>query len=179
MLAQAWDILSQSRCCSAGWQGTGGVTALRWVPVCPSEARARSEHREKVAFWDSNGSHKQQASALGGCSPVLWLRGGHSALVQLCSFTGYFRVFVPRAVRFMAASSHPCVIIWGLGLVGKSSWELCRTGAFVRNMHHVCMGKAIRAEAGKVPSVKRQKKKPDTGGLMDRKSPYNPVAPDT
>lgn len=46
------SILSQSRCSSEGWWGQGCVTALQWVPVCPTESGAPSEHRENVAFWE-------------------------------------------------------------------------------------------------------------------------------
>lgn len=46
------SILSQSRCSSEGCWGQGRVTALQWVPVCPTESGAPSEHRENVAFWE-------------------------------------------------------------------------------------------------------------------------------
>lgn len=41
-------ILSQTRCFLQGWWGQGRVTALQWVPVCPTESGAPSEHMENV-----------------------------------------------------------------------------------------------------------------------------------
>lgn len=45
----------------------------------------------------------------------------------------------------------PCASVWGIRTSGQEllGTELCRTGALVRNMHHVCMGR----EGGKVLSV--------------------------
>lgn len=60
------------------------MTALWWVPDCPTEAGPPGEHGEKVAFGDGqHSSGKQQVHAQVVDSPVLWLRGGSSASFQL------------------------------------------------------------------------------------------------
>lgn len=58
------DILSQSRCSLAGWQGTGRCDCPAVGTSLPTEARAPSEHGEKVAFREGQRSScKEQAPA--------------------------------------------------------------------------------------------------------------------
>lgn len=127
-------ILSLNRCFSEGWWGQGCVTALQWVPVYRTESGAPSEHRENCGLL---GRPVLIPQAAGTCLGGLISRGGGSALFQLgtgqvCLFTvvlGFVSLELCDSQQHpLTHFAVPCVRVWGLGLVGRSSWELNSAG---------------------------------------------------